>query len=219
MESFQDCVWKPFIHCLPFDNSPIVQIIVAVAIMLGVAWLWWKSLAWFYSGPNIAPVTQPIRKPVAIAGATFGVLSLLQLFRYESVYMIANIALATGAAILLVWGIAKTCALPCPVARRLLIFVSFLGFVLQAFLLGVIVSAAAAIILAFIFALYFALCAVGVSFRKSSSGEYNAPASSDRKELEDGTIIEKSWGDWVDVNDRSKHYKEDFAGGTFTRTE
>ncbi len=215
--AFDDCIWRPFINCLPFDDSPILQIIVAVAITLGVAWLWWKALAWCYSGPNIAPVTQPVRKPVAIAGAIFGVLSLLELFRHENVAMVSNIAFATGGAILMVWGIARTSALHCSVLRKLLIFVSFVCFVLQAFLLGVLVSAASAMVVAFVFALYFALVAAGESFKQSSGGECETPASPDRKELEDGTVIEKGWGDWVDVNDRDKHYKENL-GGTFSRT-
>lgn len=45
----------------------------------------------------------------------------------------------------------------------------------------------------------------------------SVPSGPERKELEDGTIIEKGWSDWVDVNDRSKHYKEDLFGGTFSR--
>lgn len=45
----------------------------------------------------------------------------------------------------------------------------------------------------------------------------SVPSGPERRKLEDGTVIEKSWGHWEDVSDRSKHYKENFGGDTFSR--
>ena len=217
--AFGDCVWKPLLHCLP--SSPVLSTILGAALLLGLSWLWWKSLVWLYSGPDIAPVVQPVRKPVALSGAILGILSMFQLFRYEQLSKAADIVFIAVSVMVLLWGLVRACLLRCPVLKKMFVFVVFLVFVFQAFLIGMVAASASMLILVFAIAAAFVMGMAGKSFGGSSeagSDDYAVPKP-DRKELEDGTVIEKSFGCWEDINDRSKHYKEDLFGGTFSRTD